>query len=81
MNLHELNNLIHSATKTELQTNFAAWKNALKTIVMTGNDFDKSYYSNHTGRELFRKLYNFGLSADIYDAYDSGFRPTTYTFS
>ena len=40
-----------------------------------------NYYANHAGRELFRKLYNFNMKASIYDAYDAGFRPTSFDFS
>jgi len=75
MNLHELNSLIHSATKTELLTNLSAWKASIKNLLITGTNADEHYYENHIGRELFRKLYNFDLESEIKDDYDSGFRP------
>ena len=75
MDLHELNNLIHSATKEELQTNLSTWKSQINTILLAGTEADEHYFINHTGRELFRKLYNFDLASEIKDEYDSGFRP------
>jgi len=75
MDLQELNNLIHTATKTELQTNLAAWKAEIKSILELGREEDETYFISHTGRELFRKLYNFGLESEIKDDYDSGFQP------
>lgn len=81
MNLQQLNNLIHSSTKNDLELNFHAWKSELESLV-TGESYEtKNYYSNHTGRELFKKLSNMGSGESIYDSYDSGFRPTTYDFS
>jgi len=75
MNLQELNKLIHSATKEELQTNLSTWKSQINTILLAGTEADEHYFINHTGRELFRKLYNFDLELEIKDEYDSGFRP------
>ena len=75
MDLQELNNLIHTATKTELQTNLATWKAEIKSILELGREEDETYFISHTGRELFRKLYNFGLESEIKDDYDSGFQP------
>ncbi len=75
MDLHELNNLIHSATKEELQTNLATWKAEIKSILELGREEDETYFISHTGRELFRKLHNFGLDSEIKDDYDSGFQP------
>ena len=75
MDLVELNNRIHSATKSELQSNLSTWKSDINTILLTGTERDEHYFINHTGRELFRKLYNFDLAAEIKDEYDSGFRP------
>lgn len=75
MDLQELNNAIHSASKTELQANLATWKSQIKSILTTATEEQEHYFTNHTGRELFRKLYNFDLAAEIKDEYDSGFRP------
>jgi len=82
MNLVQLNNLIHSSTKVELQSNLSAWKGAIKTVLLLNSAEDELYYKNHTGRELFSKLYNFGMTTEltaINDTYDAGFRPTTVT--
>jgi hypothetical protein len=82
MNLQELNNIIHSATKEDLQDNLNSWKDSIKALLIAGTEADDHYYRNHTGRELFRKLYNFGMTTelgDIGDEYDSGFRPITTT--
>ena len=82
MDLVELNNKIHSATKTELQSNLSTWKNSIKTVLLANRIEDEIYYKNHTGRELFSKLYNFGMTTEltaINDTYDAGFRPTTVT--
>jgi hypothetical protein len=75
MDLQELNNAIHSANKSELQTNLATWKAEIKSILELGREEDEIYFISHTGRELFRKLYNFGLDSEIKDDYDSGFQP------
>jgi len=82
MDLVELNNKIHSATKAELQSNLSTWKNSIKTVLSANRVEDEIYYKNHTGRELFSKLYNFGMTTEltaINDTYDAGFRPTTVT--
>lgn len=82
MDLVELNNRIHSATKSELQSNLSTWKSNIKSILLANRTEDELYYKNHTGRELFSKLYNFGMTSEltaINDTYDAGFRPTTVT--
>jgi hypothetical protein len=80
MTLQQLNNKIHSIpTPTELSTELASIKSDIKTILSAGGSTEENYYKNHTGRELFRKLNNFDMVADlsaIGDPYDSGFRPT-----
>lgn len=66
---------IHSiSTPNELQLNFENFQSRISAILYS-NPFEYSYYSNHTGRELYRKLYNFGLNNLITTSYDSGFRP------
>ena len=79
MDLQELNNLIHNATKTELVSNLTAWKAQIKSILQSGTAEDETYFISHTGRELFRKLYNFELESEIKDDYDSGFQPISAT--
>ena len=80
MTLQQLNNKIHSIpTPAELSTELGSIETDIKTILLTGGDAEENYYKNHTGRELFRKLNNFGMTtelSDIGDPYDSGFRPT-----
>ena len=75
MDLQELNNAIHSANKAELQTNLATWKSEIKSILTTATEEQENYFINHTGRELFKKLYESNLSSEIKDDHDSGFRP------
>jgi len=80
MTLQQLNNKIHSIpTPTDLSSELTVIKDDIKTILSAGGDFEENYYKNHTGRELFRKLNNFGMTTElsnIGDPYDSGFRPT-----
>lgn len=77
--LQEINNRIHSIpTSSELESSLSSIKSDIETVLSQPDDgFNENYYKNHTGRELFRKLNNFGLSSLIFDNYDSGFRPTT----
>ena len=66
---------IHStSTPNELQLNFENFQSRISAILYS-NPLEYLYYSNHTGRELYRKLYNFGLNNLITTSYDSGFRP------
>lgn len=77
--LQEINNRIHSIpTPSELESSLSSIKSDIETVLSQPDDgFNENYYKNHTGRELFRKLNNFGLGSLIFDSYDSGFRPTT----
>jgi len=77
--LQEINNRIHSIpTPSELESSLISIKSDIETVLSQPDDgFNENYYKNHTGRELFRKLNNFGLDNLIFDSYDSGFRPTT----
>jgi len=81
MTLQELNNKIHSIqTSSELDSSFADLKAHISTAIRNGDlSYNTQYYRNHTGRELFRKLHNFGLDHKIFDSYDSGFRPNSRT--
>lgn len=66
---------IHSIpTPSELNTRFPDFQSRIATILFE-RPSEENYYVNHTGRELFRKLYNYGLEHLITDPYDSGFRP------
>jgi hypothetical protein len=67
---------IHSTkTAQELSDNLSLYKSQIKGILDLNIESQSTYYKNHTGRELFRKLYNFGLSHLIPTTYDAGFRP------
>jgi len=66
---------IHSVeTPSELNSRFPEFQSRIATVLFE-QPSEESYYINHTGRELFRKLYNYGLEYLITDPYDSGFRP------
>jgi hypothetical protein len=66
---------IHSVeTPSELNSRFSEFQSRIATILFE-QPSEENYYVNHTGRELFRKLYNYGLEHLITDPYDSGFRP------
>lgn len=73
--LPELLQEIHSvSTRSELNTRFDEFQSRIATVLFE-HPSEENYYVNHTGRELFRKLYNYGLEHLITDPYDSGFRP------
>lgn len=79
MNLQELNSKIHQASKSELVANLASFKIDIAKALNHAEE-SEAYYRNHTGRELYRKLHNFGLGSEISsigDAHDNGFRPLT----
>ena len=79
MNLQQLNNRIHQASKSELVANLASFKIDIAKALNHAVE-SEAYYRNHTGRELYRKLHNFGLGSEISsigDAHDNGFRPLT----
>ena len=66
---------IHSVeTPSELNSKLSNFESRIAAILSVSPD-QKNYYINHTGRELYRKLYNFGLTHLISYSYDSGFRP------
>lgn len=66
---------IHSVeTASELNSKISDFESRISSILSASPD-QKNYYINHTGRELYRKLYNFGLDNLISYSYDSGFRP------
>lgn len=66
---------IHSVkTPSQLNSKLSNFESRIAAILSTSPD-QKNYYINHTGRELYRKLYNFELSHLISYSYDSGFRP------
>lgn len=74
-NLPNLLQEIHSVkTANEMASKFDDFRSRIALLIYT-NPRETNYYRNHTGRELFRKLYNFGLSNLMTDTYDSGFRP------
>ena len=79
MTLQEITNQIHSIpTPLELESSLTDLKTSISTAISNGDtEFNTQYYRNHTGRELFRKLNNFGLGSKIFNIYDSGFRPNS----
>ncbi len=81
MSLQNINKRIHSvATPSEMSSKLAALKSEIKTELLANGDDQERYYKNHTGRELYRKLSNFGMSSEITsigDSHDGGFRPKT----
>ena len=79
MTLQEINNQIHSIpTPSKLESSLISLKTSISTAISNGDiEFNTQYYRNHTGRELFRKLNNFGLDSEIFDGFDSGFRPNS----
>lgn len=79
MTLQEINNQIHSIpTPSKLEVALTDLKTSISTAISNGDiEFNTQYYRNHTGRELFKKLHNFGLDIEIFDDYDSGFRPNS----
>lgn len=80
MSLAQINKKIHAYSSQELSDNLSTVLDDIRDILNLGRSSDEQYYKNHTGRELFRKLFNFGLTTelnDIGDGYDVGFRPDT----
>lgn len=76
MSLQEILNRIHSTrSPNELNSKLNSFKQEINTELSGGDSFHENYYKNHTGRELFKKLNNFGLKPLIPTSYDSGFRP------
>jgi hypothetical protein len=76
MTLQEILNRIHSTRNpNELNSKLNSFKQEIKSELSGGDSFQENYYKNHTGRELFRKLNNFGFKTLIPTSYDSGFRP------
>ena len=83
MTLEELNNQIHAITnEADMSSELATIKANIKAALVAGGAIEEHYYKNHTGRELFGKLNNLGMAAElaaIGDTYDSSFRPTSVT--
>lgn len=82
MSLQELNKEIHTIRdRPEMQSKLATIKSEIKNILASGGEDKETYFQNHTGRELFRKLYNLDLVSEIKDDFDSGFRPTPFNLN
>jgi len=77
MNLQQLNNKIHQASKEELVANFESWVGLIQTE-LEADRTKENYFVNHAGRELFRKLDHFNLNSLIKDHHDAGFRPQKF---
>jgi len=78
MNLQELNNTIHQASKSEFISKRATWVTTAKNLLNGASEGDIEYFENHTGRELFRKANLFGDNGFIQDSFDEGFRPSRF---
>tara|TARA_B100000989_G_scaffold198047_1_gene149577 strand:+ start:16075 stop:17127 length:1053 start_codon:yes stop_codon:yes gene_type:complete len=78
-----LNKLLHQIhavkNKAEMQSSLSEFKNKIRNIVNSEGFEEENYFINHTGRELFRKLDDFGMQSEIKDIFDSGFRPIRQT--
>tara|TARA_B100001093_G_C26860383_1_gene1029886 strand:+ start:1416 stop:2426 length:1011 start_codon:yes stop_codon:yes gene_type:complete len=82
MSLQELNKEIHTIRdKSEMQSKLSTIKSEIKNILSSGGEDKETYFQSHTGRELFRKLYNLDLVSEIKDDFDSGFRPTPFNLN
>ena len=80
MSLESIENTIHEYSCAELLSNLDDVISDIQTELDTETYAVEHYYFNHTGRELFRKLYYCGHLAklsEIGDDYDDGFRPLT----
>lgn len=81
MSLQQILNRIHSTRNpNELNSKLNSFKQEINSELSSGDPFQENYYKNHTGRELYRKLNNFGMGSEIIaigDNYDAGFRPLT----
>ncbi len=77
--LQQLNNQIHTIrNQSEMASKLDNLKSHIKSA-LNGSE-SESYYKNHTGRELYRKLSNFEMESEITtigDDHDAGFRPLT----
>lgn len=80
MNLQDLNSIIHSATKSEIEANFSTWKTEISNILSSNKETDVQVFCNHVGRELTRKCYFFGLTNLIEEDYGAGLRPKTIKY-
>tara|TARA_Y100001973_G_C5157334_1_gene311556 strand:+ start:384 stop:740 length:357 start_codon:yes stop_codon:yes gene_type:complete len=84
MSLESIENTIHEYNCAELLSNIDDIISDIQTELAAESDPINTpvehYYINHTGRELFRKLFYCGHLAklsEIGDDYDDGFRPLT----
>ena len=78
----EILNAIHAVRDpAEMASKLATFKDDIKTYLNAGTltSARLSYYNNHIGRELFRKLHLFEMDSDIPDTFSEGFRPTAIT--
>lgn len=76
MSLQEILNRIHATrSPSELNSKLNLFKQEISAELSGSDPFQENYYKNHTGRELFKKMNNYGLENLIPTSYDSGFRP------
>ena len=76
-NAMELRSIIHAETDTGFLA--TGYNPQITGLLSTGVIADEAVLKNHVVRELFRKMYNEGISDSITDPYDNSFRPTAFT--
>ena len=81
--IRELQGRIHSSTNPNefIATSAGddSFQSQMTGLLDTGNANDVAELTNHIGREYYRRLDQFGLTASNPDELDSGFRPLTFT--
>jgi len=78
----EILNSVHAVRDpAEMASKLATFKSDINTYLNSGAPTPArlSYYNNHIGRELFRKLHLFEMDGSIPDTFSEGFRPTAIT--
>ena len=76
-NAMELCSIIHAETDTGFLA--TGYNPQITGLLSTGVIADEAVLRDHVVRELFRKMYNEGISDSITDPYDNSFRPTAFT--
>lgn len=76
MNLVEIKNYINGIhTPSQLELELPDLLVSIAAILGENNSYQVRYFTNHTGRELYKKLWHFGLYHLIPGYHDGGFRP------
>ena len=81
--IRDLQGKIHSSTNSgdfmATVVGDSSFQSQITGLLDTGNANDVAELTNHIGREYYRRLDQFGLTASNPDELDSGFRPLTFT--